>query len=83
MVVVGLNFGAHAVRMPERRIKELEALLVAANAALEVATQANAKLKSDLAAAELSNKRYRRNSRSTEASLQSQLNAAQRGGRAW
>ena len=69
--------------MPEQRIKELEAQLAAANVALELSTQANLKLKNELAAAELTNKRTRRNSRSAEANLQNQLTAAQRGGRAW
>jgi hypothetical protein len=81
MVVVNSENGAHAARMSEQRILELEALLATANAALEVSTQANAKLKDELAAAELSNKRNRRNSRSAEASLQTQLSAAQRGGK--
>jgi septal ring factor EnvC (AmiA/AmiB activator) len=64
--------------MLEQRIKDLEALLVTANAALEASMAANAKLKTDLAASELSNKRIRRNARQDESKLKTQLDTAQR-----
>jgi hypothetical protein len=69
--------------MSEQRIIELEALLLTANSALELSTQANLKLKNDLAASELSNKRIRRSARQDESSLKTQLSAAQRGAKAW
>jgi hypothetical protein len=68
--------------MHEERIRELEALLLTANQALALSTQANLKLKSDLAAVELAGKRMRRNARQDESNLKTQLDSAQRG-KAW
>jgi hypothetical protein len=64
--------------MSEQRIIELEAQLVTANAALELSNKANLQLKTDLAAAELSNKRIRRSARQDETKFKSQLDTAQR-----
>jgi phage shock protein A len=63
--------------MSAERIIELEQQLVIANEALASITLANAELTKQLADAESRNKKLKRNARSDESSLRSQLAVAQ------
>ena len=67
--------------MPEERIQELEAQLLAANQSVARLTQSNAELTRGLAEAETHAKKLRRNSRRDEDSLRQQIATSQRGGR--
>jgi phage shock protein A len=63
--------------MSAERILELEQQLVTANEAVASITLANAELTKQLADAESRNKKLKRNARSDESSLRSQLAVAQ------
>lgn len=63
--------------MDQARIKELEALLAAANDALQKLTLANTELTRQVADAEMRNRKLKRNSRNDESALKDQLTAAQ------
>ena len=63
--------------MSEPRILELEQLLVTANESVTKLTEANVLLATQLSDAESRNKKLKRNARSDESSLRSQLAVAQ------
>ena len=63
--------------MSEQRIAELEQQLVIANEAVAKFTLENAELTDQLSEAEKRNKKLKRNARSDESSLRSQLATAQ------
>ena len=63
--------------MPEQSILELEKQLVSANEAVTNLTAANALLTTQLADAEIRNKKLRRSSRSGESALRAELTIAQ------
>ena len=62
--------------MPEERIKELELQLLAANASIAALTTKNRELASDLADADMRNKKLKRSARQSETSFQDQLTIA-------
>ena len=69
--------GGYQGPMSEERIKELELLLVTANASVATLTRANTILASDLSDAEVRNKKLRRKSRKTESAFKQELALAQ------
>ena len=77
MVVAIRREEAHAWFMHEARILELEQLLAVANESLAKMTETNNELTVELAEAEKRNKKLKRNARSDESSLRSQLSLAQ------
>jgi hypothetical protein len=79
MVVAIARFREYqgVVSLPEERITELELQLVASNETVAKLTLANTELTGRLADADLRNRKLKRNARSDESSLRSQLAVAQ------
>jgi hypothetical protein len=77
MVVAIRRFRAYQGVMPEQRIAELEQQLVVANAAVTKLTADNTDLTTQLATAELRNRKLRKSAGRDERSFKEALSAAQ------